>query len=297
MSPLAVILGCGDIGKRLALSLVTNGFVAQGLDANAVVGTNRSGTFDADVDAEIGIECKKLDLDEPVSGLSYCHESRLFYLIPPQKSAQTDERSAELLSAFEQESILPKKVVLLSTTGVYGDSAGEWVDESSPCLANTDRARRRLDAEQQWMHWGDNVSVPVVVVRVPGIYAHSRIPRRRLESGSPVVRPQECGFTNRIHADDLVQVLCAAMRHGLDQQVYNASDGYPGKVSEFLQAAASEIGVRRLPEISLEQANEQLSEGMMSYLRESRRINNEKMLSQLKVKLRYPNFVQGLKFG
>lgn len=290
MSRTQVILGLGDIGKRLAFSLVT-----QVADSKEVIGTTRAGI--ADSNARLDLKYEALDLDSPITKPNYCQGAGLYYLIPPQASAQNDQRSMRLLAAFSEHAIMPEKIVLLSTTGVYGDCAGEWVDETSLCRPKTDRARRRLDAEQQWMRWCENASVPLVILRVPGIYARSRIPRKHLESGSPVVRPQECGFTNRIHADDLVQVLLAAMSNGQNQHIYNASDGCPGKLSEFLQAAAHEIGVGPLTEISLEEANEQLSQGMLSYLRESRRINNEKMLSQLNVKLRYPNFEQGLKFG
>ena len=286
MATLTVILGCGDIGSRLVLSVVE-----QGADIKTVVATNRSG------DIEAGAMIKSLDLDFPVSDLSYCHGSNVYFLIPPQTSGQTDQRTKRLLSAFEQQQIIPNKVVLLSTTGVYGDSGGDWVDETSPCLPLTDRARRRLNAEQQWLQWGEKSSALVVVIRVPGIYARSRIPRQRLAAGTPVVRPAECGFTNRIHADDLVQVLSSAMCRGEDQQIYNASDGCPGKVSEFLQAAAHEIGLPRLEEIGMQQACEKLSQGMMSYLLESRRISNKKMLSELNIRLRYPDFADGLKYG
>ena len=139
--------------------------------------------------------------------------------------------------------------------------------------------------------------MPLVILRVPGIYANSRIPRERIAKRIPVVNATECGYTNRIHADDLAHVAIAAMLADRQYEIYNATDGTPGKITEYLQAACEILGEDPLPEISMQQAREQLSAGMLSYLGESRRISNEKMLNDLKITLSYPNFKEGLKFG
>jgi nucleoside-diphosphate-sugar epimerase len=154
---------------------------------------------------------------------------------------------------------------------------------------------RRHDAEQQWLDWGQRNTVVVCILRVPGIYAFSRLPRSRIESRTPVVSPSECGYTNRIHADDLAQICTNAMQYGQAGEVYNTTDGTPGKISDYLQQVAKLLGVQALPEISMQQARQQLSQGMLSYLGESRKISNRKMLRELNVVLRYPDYVEGLK--
>jgi len=199
------------------------------------------------------------------------------------------------LSALDQANIKPSKIVLISTTGVYGDWAGEWVDETSPTEPQTDRGKRRLDMEQQWSSWASKNKVPLLVYRVPGIYANSRLPRERIAKGIPVVRAEECGYTNRIHADDLANAIKVGFESKINEGVFNITDGTPGKISEYLQEAAGVLGLPPLPEISMAQAQSQLSEGMLSYLSESRKISNKKMLKELGVVLNYPNFREGIK--
>jgi len=184
---------------------------------------------------------------------------------------------------------------VISTTGVYGDCQGEWVDETSPTEPQTERGQRRLDLEAQWLSWGEMNNVCVVILRVPGIYAYSRLPIERIRRRTPVVRAQECGFTNRIHADDLAAIMLVAMKGAQAGDIFNVTDGTPGKISEYLQAAAQVLGEQPLPEISMAQAQTQLSLGMLSYLSESRKISNRKMLDELNVVLRYPDFREGIK--
>ena len=145
-----------------------------------------------------------------------------------------------------------------------------------------------------WLIWGRSQAIDVVVLRVPGIYAFSRLPRERLRKMTPVVRADECGYTNRIHADDLARACVKAMRSAPGGETYNVSDGTPGKISEYLQAAARALSLDPLPEISLEQAKTELSEGMLSYLSESRMVSNQKILADLGLELLYPDFKAGL---
>jgi len=136
----------------------------------------------------------------------------------------------------------------------------------------------------------------VVILRVPGIYANSRLPVERIKKRTPVVEARECGFTNRIHADDLAEVAIAAMRIAGAGEIFNVTDGTPGKISDYLQAAALALGEQPLPEVSMAEAQTMLSVGMLSYLGESRKISNSKMLKELKVVLRYPDFREGIKY-
>jgi len=101
-------------------------------------------------------------------------------------------------------------------------------------------------------------------------------------------------WTNRIHVDDLVQVLLAAMQRGGNGEVYNVTDGQPGNMADYFNRVADVAGLPRPPIIDPGAADEQLSAGLRSYLAESRRIDNRKMLRELQVRLRYPTLEQGL---
>jgi len=286
-----VIVGCGDIGRRVATQLIESGVATRSI--TALVQSQAS----VDQCAMIGVTAKRNDLDTENIRVDVMDKANVYYLVPPQKSGTVDVRSRNLIARLISQTIKPNKIVLVSTTGVYGDCTGQWVDEQSPTVPQTDRGKRRLDSENQWRVWARQDSVALVILRVPGIYAFSRLPRARIAKRTPVVRAEECGFSNRIHADDLATILIAAMHNEVSDEIYNASDGKPGKISDYLQATARVLGEPSLPEISMREAEGELSEGMLSYLSESRKISNEKMLMQLKVTLRYPNYLDGIKFG
>lgn len=286
----SIILGCGDVGRRIARRLIAEAYPAS--EISAYVRTAES----AEICSRIGVMALRLDLDDLQRDMGLCQGADLYYTVAPQKAGTGDERSRALLTQFKADDVKPRKIVLISTTGVYGDCDGDWVTEASATNPQTERGQRRLDSETQWLEWGYRNRVPVVVLRVPGIYAYSRLPRERLIKRTPVVKAEECGYTNRIHADDLASVCVLAMQNGKSGEVYNVTDGVPGKISEYLQAAAHVLGMEPLPEISMQQAESELSAGMLSYLGESRKISNRKMLDELGVQLKYPDFKQGIKY-
>ena len=286
-----VIIGCGDVGMRIAAQLITKG--EEPLSILGIVQSQES----AINCSNLGINVERFDFDQTDFLLSRLDQSNCYYLVPPQKSNHIDLRSRSVLANMDKTETKPNKVVLISTTGVYGDCAGEWVTEQNDTNPKTERGKRRLDAEGQWSKWSNEKKIDYVILRVPGIYARSRIPRKRIEQGIPVVKASECGYTNRIHADDLARISIAAMQNSVTGEIYNATDGVPGKITEYLQAAAAELNLAMPPEISMLEARTTLSAGMLSYLGESRKISNKKMLAELKVTLHYPNFKQGLKSG
>jgi len=266
-----VIFGCGDVGRRVCLQLINHGVSQSSI--RGYVNTPNS-KLEA---SKLGVHCELLDADKATLELSMCRDANIYYTVAPQKEGVQDLRSRRIIDTLKRHSIRPNKVVLISTTGVYGDCGGDWIDETAPTNPQTERGQRRLDSEKQWRAWGDAESVDVVVLRVPGIYAFSRLPRARLEKGTPVVAEQECGYTNRIHADDLANMCVESMKNALGGAIYNATDGRPGKISEYLQAAAKSLNLLPLPEISMADAKAQLSVGMLSYLSESRKISNQKI--------------------
>ena len=285
----SVIIGCGDIGRR-----VIKGLLSQGHNETDIIGLVNT-VESTERCAKLGVIGLRFDLDTLNRNLSFCSESYVYYMVPPQKSGVSDTRSQAILDHFTQEEIKPKKVVLISTTGVYGDCDGQWVTEETVTKPQTDRGKRRLDSEQQWQQWGRENKVPVIILRVPGIYAYSRLPEQRIKKQIPVVRPEDCGFTNRIHADDLALMCIAAIRKGKQGEIFNATDGQPGKISDYLQEAAKALNLEPLPEISMEEGKSLLSKEMLSYLNESRKISNEKILKMLNIDLRHPNFREGIK--
>ncbi|WP_126457089.1 SDR family oxidoreductase [Sulfuriflexus mobilis] len=280
-----VIIGCGDIGQRVAHRWQAQKAHVAGLSRNPATCEALQGA---------GITPLCADLDEPASlgGLS-AKGALVYYFAPPPREGQKDTRLRNWLASLAKTS-LPQRVVLISTTAVYGDSGGDWVTEQSPLQPGTDRGRRRLDAEMALRDWSGQTGVPVVILRVPGIYGPGRLPRARLEKGLPVLNETESGYTNRIHSEDLATICVAAAERGQPGAVYNISDGHPGTMTEWFNAVADHLGLSRPPQISLTEAETQVSAGMLGYLKESRRISNRKMIEELGVELAYTDLRLGL---
>jgi nucleoside-diphosphate-sugar epimerase len=177
---------------------------------------------------------------------------------------------------------------------VYGDCAGEWIDETRPPKPQTERALRRLDAERALGDWGERNKVEIVILRVPGIYASDRLPLERLERGTPALRPDEDVYTNHIHADDLAGILVAALESTLAREAYNASDDGPMKMGDFFDFVADRAGLGRPPRISREEATRLLPPELLSFMSESRRLCNRRMKAELGVQLRYSTVRDGV---
>ena len=188
----------------------------------------------------------------------------------------------------------PARLVYISTTGVYGDCGGAWVDEDRSVQPQADRARRRWDAEQTLAQWRDTAGAALVTLRVAGIYGPGRLPLEHIRSGLPLVRPEDAPWSNRIHAEDLVAACIAAMERGADGAVYNACDGNPSTMADYFYQVADAAGLPRPPVIPLAEAQGLLSAGMLSYMRESRRLSNRRLIEELGVSLRYPSLHEGL---
>jgi nucleoside-diphosphate-sugar epimerase len=280
------IVGCGDIGRRVAALYQQKNL--------SVTGLVRSEASVEDLE-QAGISPLLADLadvrrleGEAIEGAT------LFYLAPPPAEGETDPLIRRFLAAIPAEA-LPQKLVLLSTTAVYGDCHGNWIDETRPANPQTDRGRRRLDAEQAARDWSAETGVPVVILRVGGIYGPGRLPLARIEKGLPILNESESPFTNRIHQDDLAQICVAAAESGKADEVYNVSDGQPSTMSRYFKEIARAQGLPLPPEVTLQEAQKVMSAGMLSYLKESRRLDNRKLVEDLGVVLRYPNLEAGLK--
>ncbi len=279
----ALIVGCGYLGCRLAGRL----------PAGRVIGLVRSTASVERLERE-GIAPLRCDLAHEVSQNLPTEAADVWYLAPPPRSGVEDVHLRHFLQALDHSG-QPRRMVLISTTGVYGDCGGQWVDESRPPAPVADRARRRLDAERQLRHWGEQTGREWVILRVAGIYGPGKLPLKRLREGRPMVAEKDAPWTNRIHADDLVRVCLAAMSRGRSGGIYNVTDGRPGNMADYFNRVADMAGLPRPQVIDLEAAEDSLSAGMRSYLAESRRIDNSRMLRELGVSLRYPDLDSGLR--
>jgi nucleoside-diphosphate-sugar epimerase len=280
-----LIVGCGDIGQRLARLELAEGHGVHGLARSAETAARLAGR---------GIAAVGGDLDKPdsLAGLKGGWTT-LYYLAPPPASGEDDPRLAALLVALPATH-LPEKLVYISTSGVYGDCGGDWVGEDRPPNPQTGRSRRRWAAEQALTAWSRRHGVTAVILRVPGIYGPGRLPLERIRLGIPVVREEESPYSNRIHADDLAEVCFAAGRRPAAEGVYNVSDGHPTTMTDYFYSLADRFGLPRPPAISLEEARRVLSPAMLSFLDESKRLDNGRMLRELCPELRYPDLEQGL---
>ena len=237
------------------------------------------------------------NLDEPstlgrLAGLA----DAVLHLAPPPGHGAHDARTRALLQALARGGRV-RKLVYASTSGVYGDCQGARFDETRAVKPATDRARRRVDAEEQVRRFGRRHGVNVSILRIPGIYAVDREgghPRDRLLRGTPVLRDADDVYTNHIHADDLARACVAALMRGAPQRLYHASDDSELKMGDYFDLAADLAGLPRPPRIARAQAAQQLGPMLMSFMSESRRLDNRRLKQELGLRLRYPTVADEL---
>lgn len=211
----------------------------------------------------------------------------VLHFAPAPPNGLRDTRTRHLLAALSLGT-MPKQLVYISTSGVYGDCGGAAVNESHSLAPQTARAQRRVDAEEQIRSWAKRNRVRAVILRVPGIYAADRLPLERLRQGTPCIFDGEDSYTNHIHADDLARIAVAAVRNGSPCRIYHASDDSEMKMGEYFDAVADAFGLQRPPRICRADALRMLPESMLSFMVESRRLTNQRLKRELKVRLQYP---------
>lgn len=286
--PTLLIVGCGDIGMRVAEALRGRWHVLALTSTPARCTPLRA----AGVQPLVG------DLDRPatlarLAGLA----DAVLHLAPPAPQGSADLRTRHLLEALARKSGRLRRIVYASTSGVYGDCGGARIDETRAPNPATDRARRRVDAERSLRWFGQAFSVRVTLLRVPGIYASDRIgghPRERLARGTPVLTSQDDVFTNHIHADDLARACVFALHRGAPQRVLHACDDTELKMGDYFDLAADLCGLARPPRIGIVQARAELPAVQLSFMGESRRLDNTRLKRELRLRLRYPTVESGL---
>ncbi len=279
-----LIAGCGDIGLRAARQLRGKA---------RVYGLLRTPERAAELRAA-GVIPVLGDLDDRrslrrIAGLA----DVVFHFAPPPPEGERDPRTRHLVAALSATS-LPRTLIYVSTSGVYGDCAGAVVPETRPARPVNARARRRQDAERQLRRWARCAGVGLVILRAPGIYANDRMPEERVRKGLPALRPEDDIYTNHIHADDLAGLAVAALFRGARNRLYNAVDDSGLKMGDWFDVVADTIGVARPPRLAKEEVMAAVTPAMRSFLSESRRLTNERIKGELRYRLRYPTVRQGL---
>jgi nucleoside-diphosphate-sugar epimerase len=279
-----LVAGCGYVGRRLARALLSRG---------PVVGLTRSEASAAELETQ-GIDAVSWDLDSaqvPVPrGIGT--PSVVYYLVAPPPAGSTDPRLKRFLAKLPTQ---PARVVYLSTTGVYGDTGGAPVAEDAPLKPATERALRRVDAEQTVREWCERQGVGWTILRVPGIYGPGRLPLERLKRREPMIRHSEAGYSSRIHVDDLVAAcLLAGSAPRAVERVYNVTDGNPVSMTEYFERVATLVGLPPPGLVSRAEAEKVLSPGLMSYLAESRRVDSSRIRDELGFAPRFKDLRLGI---
>jgi nucleoside-diphosphate-sugar epimerase len=285
-----LIVGCGDIGLRVLRALRGHWRVFALTSSPARMPMLR----------EHGAVPLLGDLDRPASlgrlgGLA----DLVLHLAPPPGSGPSDPRTRALLAALARGGRV-RQLVYGSTSGVYGDCAGARFDETRALNPGTDRALRRVDAEAQVRLFGRRTGARVAVLRIPGIYAADRPggqPSDRLLRGTPVLAQPDDVYTNHIHADDLARACVAALLRGAPQRVYHACDDTELKMGDYFDLVARLGGLPPPPRLARADAAAVLSPVSLSFMSESRRLDNRRLKRELRLVLRYPDVERGLLAG
>ena len=279
-----LIIGPGDVARR-ALRGLASRYATTALVRSDRTGLETVRTVHGDLD--------RPDSLAPLAGAAEV----VLHTAPPEETGTRDERTRSLVAALSGAAMLPRRVVYLSTSGVYGDCRGERVDETRTPAPQSDRARRRLDAEQTLAKWGERRRIEIVILRAPGIYAADRLPLERLRKRTPVLRAEDDGYTNHVHADDLAAIAVRALEADAPAGVYNAADDSELKMGDWFDLVADRFGLSRPPRIARVDAETAMPPALLSFMRESRRLDNRRMKSALVVRLRYPTVFEGVPHG
>ena len=274
-----LLIGCGDVALRTAALLRGRARLYGLTRRDDEVAKLRA----RDIVPIVG------DLDRPAT----LHRLRtapfaVLHCAPPPSDGRDDPRTQRLVAALARGRIIPQRFVYLSTSGVYGDCAGARVTEARPRRAQTPRARRRVAAEDRLRRWAARSGVALAIVRVPGIYAETRLPLDRIRQRTPVLADDDDVYTNHIHADDLARAIVAALFKGMPNRAYNVADDSELKMAAWFDMVADAFRLRRPPRVGRDEAGERIAPLLLSFMSESRRLSNTRMKRELRVRLKYP---------
>ena len=264
-----LILGLGYTGRVVADHMRALGWVVRG--------TSRS--------AESGL------LQYPGSDISATLDWATHILI----SAAPDEKGDPFLAGLEAEILAanPAWLGYLSTTGVYGDHGGAWVDETTKLTPATTRGHHRVKAEKQWMSLHKAHGLPTHIFRLAGIYGPNRGPFAKVRNGTARRIIKKNQVFSRIHVEDIAQTIAASIAKPNAGQIYNVCDNDPAPPQDVIGHAANLLGLPMPPALDFKTAD--LSPMARSFYAESKKVSNARIKQELGVQLRYPDYKSGLK--
>lgn len=279
-----LIIGCGDVVRRALPRLLLRYRVY------ALVRRFDPALRDAGVTQIIG------DLDQPASlkRIAGLADLVLHSAPPAEADVARDTRTRRLLARLQTAKSVPRRLVYISTSGVYGDCAAAEVDESRPVKPESARAARRVAAETSLRQFGQHGRAKVSILRAPGIYAADRLPLERVRRGDPVLHAEQDSYSNHIHADDLASACVLALAHGRPNRTYNASDDSVVKMGDWFTQLAAAFELPPPPRVNRSEAEQRLSPALLSFLRESRRLKNQRIKRELGLQLQYPTVSDGI---
>jgi len=279
--PRLFCFGLGYSALALARALKARGWT--------VAGTCRSQDTRTALAAE-SIEAHLFDRERPLADPSavLAGATHILSSVPPDDTGDPVlDCHADVVAALETSWI-----GYLSTTGVYGDRGGDWVDESSDLRPVGPRGRRRVEAEEGWLDLWRRNGRPVHLFRLAGIYGPGRGPFEQVRTGMAkrVIKPGQ--VFSRIHVEDIVQVLEASMARPHPGAAYNVCDDEAAPPQDVIVEASRLLGIAPPPEIPFETAD--LSPMARSFYGELKRVSNRRIREELGVRLRYPTYREGL---
>jgi nucleoside-diphosphate-sugar epimerase len=280
-----LVVGCGNVVRRALAQWLTRYDVSVLLRAPDEAMSAR------------GVRLYVGDLDRPETLAPLAGAADLVvHSAPPPEAGPQDTRTRAFLAALAHSQngggMLPRRLVYISTSGVYGDCGDEYVDETRPVNPQTDRARRRVDAETVLARWCGERGVRLVILRAPGIYAADRLPLERLRRGTPALAPADDVYSNHIHAEDLAAIVTAALETG--EGIYNASDDTEMTMGDYFDLVADRMGLPHPPRLSRAEVQRCVAPALFSFMSESRRLMNRRMKAELGIALRYPTVYEGI---
>ena len=280
-----LIVGCGQVGQLLLKQQAARArfrAIARRAESAAAVRGPGACPLPADLDDRASLARLAGTADWVV------------HLAPPPGAGPEDMRTRRLIAALAKGGSLPRRLVYVSTSGVYGDCGGERIDETRARAPETARARRRVDAERALRRFAAHCGVRLSILRVPGVYGPGRMPLERLAKGTPAVADAEDSYTNHIHIEDLAKAVWLALYRARPGRVYHVVDDSEMKMGQYFDAVAARAGLPRPPRISRAEAQTRLSPALLSFLNESRRLSNARLKRELRVRLSYPRVADGL---
>lgn len=272
--PRLLIVGCGDVGMRL-LPLVREHFRVFAVTSQPARREQLRAAGAVPIVADLD-QAKSL---KRLAGLA----DWVVHMAPPQPEGEKDRRTRNLTAILPDGAAL----VYVSTSGVYGDCQGGWVDETRPVHPQNARARRRVDAENVLRAWAGRSGARLAILRAPGIYAADRLPVERLKKGTPALCAADDVYTNHIHADDLARLVALALFRSRPNRVYHAVDDTDLKMGEYFDAVADAFGLPPPPRLPRAELQKAVSPMLLSFMSESRRLANVRIKKEFRAHLRY----------